>query len=490
MIMAEKSGFAFSKNSNNNLEISAIWGLGEGFNLKEISPDEYELSETLDFVNKKIGQKNFRVTRDSAGALKKVPSSEERKVAQVLNNYEIQRIGDLAEKIESHFQKPQKIDFSIDESGIYILQTRTLGEKTFEKISVSAPENKKPVEIEKVDKITKTKIKLFLDLPSLSEESAKSALRKVGLLEIEKEVEKTGKHPLHFLKNNSLEEYEKVIYDGLKKSAEHFDEIWIRCGNFVSENSLRLEGAISETNPLLGLHGIRFGLKYPDILKSELNAVKKISGKAKTGILIPNIVSVVELKKVREILKNLEMENVSVGIVIETPASVQLIKDFCSENLDLVLINTDGILQHLLAADKNNSAVSEILNFAHPSFMYQVEYLIRIAKRNGIETILFGSAIKNDEILRQVIQKGVDFVCVPATDAKATSEKIYEIEEELLGGTDLEPRKYEIAKEKKEYLNEENSFETSEQILDVDEGVKAIEAEKQEYLASSNEENL
>ena len=488
MIMAEKSGFILSRNPSKNLEIHAIWGIGEGFNLKEISPDEYEVSEELEFVNKRIGEKKAMVVRDSSGALKRVNSSEERKVTQVLNSYEIQRLGDLAEKIEMHFQKPQRIDFSVDESGIYILQTREVSENQIEKIS-SSNAHQESGSVEKVEKVTRTKIKLILEKFSDSEKSSKSALKKVGVEKIENEIRKTGKHPNYFLEKNFLGEYEKILSNGLEKISKDFDEVWIRLDDFASEKDVFLEGAKKEENPLMGLHGIRFGLRYPQILKSELNAIKKISGKTKTGILIPNIISIEEIKKVKEILNELNMENVLIGVLIETPASVQLIKDICSEKVNLISINTERLLQYLLAVDGKNSDLKKLLNYSHPAFMYQLEYLVRVAKRNGVETNIFGPALENEDVLKEVLQRGVDFICVPATDAKKISEKIYSIEKEILGGTDLEPRKYEMEKVKKEYLKEE-ALNPEKEDPKIEEAVKAIEEEKQEYLSQSHEENL
>ena len=55
---------------------------------------------------------------------------------------------------------------------------------------------------------------------------------------------------------------------------------------------------------MLGMHGIRFGIKNPEILKAELKAMKRVAQNGKKiGILIPQVISVEELKKVKQILK-------------------------------------------------------------------------------------------------------------------------------------------------------------------------------------------
>jgi len=478
MVSAEKSGSVCSGDSSGNILIRAIWGLGEGKSMKEVIPDKYLLSKELEILDKKIGNKSFMVIRDSSGVLKSVASSDERKFSQVLNNYEIQRLGDFAEKIESYFGNPQKIEFSIDESGIYILQSRDLKnilkggefeEKLEEKVdekNFSVQKNfsenfkfeksEKIGKIEKVDKATKTKLKLVLDSPYLVEEGEKSALKKVGILKIEEVIKKSGKHPLYFLESHSIDKYENLVYEGIKEVAKNFNEVWIRTIDFLSNDFLNLKGAKEkEENPLLGLHGIRFSLKYLNTLEAELRAIKRISKDTSVGVLIPNLISIDELKKVKELLKNLEFENVRLGILIETPAAIQLIKDFCEEKIDSIVINTDRLMQYLLVADESNLNVKNLIDYSHPSFIYQLEYLIRVSKRNGIKTNIFGKAINDDEILETLIKKGIDFVFVKPENAKIISDKILSIEDRLLKGTDLEPRRYELEKVREDYLKKE-----------------------------------
>ncbi len=511
MVNAEKSGIVFSKDSSGNLLLHAIWGIGEGMNLNEVVPDSYILSRELDFLDKKIGEKAFMVVRESSGNLKSVKSSEERKNSQVMNNYEIQRIGDLAEKAESHFGSPQKLEFSIDETGIYILQAREL--KEFEKeVLVKVPEEKKEeVHEEKtsgvqgVEKVTKTKLKLVLDSPYVSQDASLTGLKKVGILEIEKLIEKSSRHPIYFLNSHYINEYENLIYEGIKKVSENFEEVWVRTSDFLSDEFSKLEGAPKkiERNPLLGLHGIRFGLKYPEILESELRAIKRVSEKTKVGVLIPNLVSIEELNQVKEILKKINFEDVFFGVLIETPAAVQLIKELCSSEINSIVINSDRLMQYLLAFDRSNLEFSEFSKEVHPSFSYQIEYLIRVAKRNNVETNIFGREVKDRRILEHLVKRGIDFILVEPEDAKKISEEIWKIENEFFKGTDSEPRKYELEKQKEEYLKEgpieEEKEEKEEKIKSIREessesdeklesDLELIEKEKKEYLEESGEE--
>jgi len=503
MIPAEKSGSVVSRDSSGNISIYSIWGLGEGKNVKEITPDNYILSRELEVLDRKIGEKSFMVVRDSSGNLKSVKSSDERKNSQVLNNYEIQRIGDLAEKAESHFGNPQELEFSIDESGIYILQTGEVKDKTkVEEVKESeekVEETQEIKEVERVGKVTKTKLKLLLDSPYMISEGNLTGLKKVGILKIEKVIGRTGKHPFYFLDSHYINQYENLVYDGIKNVFQNFEEVWVRTSDFLSEDFSGLEGDrdFKEKNPLLGLHGIRFGLKYPEILEAELRAIKRAHSESKVGILIPNLISIEELKKVRELLKKINFEDCLVGILIETPAAVQLIKEFCSEKVDAVVINTDRLIQYLLAADMENKEVSKFVREVHPSFSYQMEYLVRVAKRNEIETNIFGKILEEKEVLEHLVKRGIDFITVEPEKAKGFAEEIHKIEEDLFGGTDSEPREYEIKKSKEDYIKEESKEGSEEKVKSIvedgsepdekiEEDLKLIEEEKGEYLSQES----
>jgi len=505
MIEGEKSGIVHSTNNSGEVFIQAIWGLGEGFNVREITPDQYVLSKDLKILDKKINEKKEGVVRDASGSLKKIQLTPERNIHSVLTDYEIQRLGDLAEKIEGHFDSVQEIEFVISED-IYVVQTRkvdsleikngTSGKEIENEEILNEKEilGKKRVDenVGPVQKITKTKLKLVVDSPHFLQDYKETGLKKIGFLKIENIIKESGKHPNYYLRGNYVNEYENVIYEGIKPIIDNFDEVWMRTSDFKSDDFKNLEGAPEkqEKNPSLGLHGIRYGLKNLDILESELRALKRVSSNENVGILIPGIVSVEELKKVSELLGKINFAP-KIGIVVETPAAVQLIKEFTEEGIDLILIETNDLIQNLLCIDLENEELDYLYDDNHPALMYQLEYMIRVCKRRGIETTVSGKALLNEGLLKFLIQKEITSVCVKPEFAKSFSEKIHGFEKELFSGTDKEPRKYELEKTKEEYIEEKNEKsdepKTIEDINNLEESEKLkkdiefIEDEKKNY---------
>ena len=107
-------------------------------------------------------------------------------------------------------------------------------------------------------------------------------------------------------------------------------------------------------------------------------------------------------------------------------------------------------------------------------------------------------------MVKFLIEKGIDSISVNADKAKEISEYIKEIEDSLVAGTDKEPRKYQPetspkldqSEEPKKYQPEHESSiqkaekESVEQVNpNLKQDIKAIEAEKKQYIKEHKEEN-
>jgi pyruvate,water dikinase len=127
MINSEKSGVMFTKNpSNGNDEIiiEAVFGLGEGIVSGKILPDHYVLSPDLELIEKKIANKKIALYKEDNGNGIETKLSEEKSKSPVLSLSEINTLGNLGQKIEKHYGKPQDIEFAVANNKVYIVQSR------------------------------------------------------------------------------------------------------------------------------------------------------------------------------------------------------------------------------------------------------------------------------------------------------------------------------------------------------------------------------
>jgi pyruvate,water dikinase len=290
---------------------------------------------------------------------------------------------------------------------------------------------------------TKTKIKVIVDLPSFAERAAKTQIKQIGLTRIEGIIAESGTHPKYFLEQNKINEYEEIIYKGIKTIAEPFEEIWVRSSDIRTDEFQNLKGAPKEkeANPMLGMHGIRYSLKYPEILKAELRALKRVSEEnKKIGVLFPQIISVEEIQKTKEIIKEINFSQLRFGVMVETPAAVQLIREICEEGIDFISFGTNDLTQYILAIDRGNPEVQDIFNEMHPAVLYQLEYVIRVCKRFKVETSICGQSGSKKEMVKFLVSKGIDSISVNADMAKEISDYIAELEKPPI---EEQPRQYQ-----------------------------------------------
>jgi len=253
-----------------------------------------------------------------------------------------------------------------------------------------------------------------------------------------------------------MKPYEEIIFKGIDGIAKYFEEIWVRTSDIRSDEYKNLEGAPQEkeANPMLGMHGIRFSLKYPEILKAELNALKRVSNEGKKiGLILPQVISVEEVQGVKKVLKEIEFNDAKLGVMVETPAAVQLIKELCEEGIEFISFGTNDLTQYMLAIDRGNEAVQHLYNEMHPSILYQIEYVIRVCKRNNVETSICGQAGSRKEMAKFLVEKGIDSISVNADMAKEISDYVAELEGNPVPKDSEEEKEEELPIE----INEEDS---------------------------------
>jgi pyruvate,water dikinase len=193
-----------------------------------------------------------------------------------------------------------------------------------------------------------------------------------------------------------------------------------------------------EMNPMLGDHGVRFSLKHKDIMKSELNAIKILAEKYPNkifGAMVPQLISLDELNKTKEIAKEIgidkeKMKNVKIGIMVETPAAVQIINDLCMEGMDFISFGTNDLTQYMLAIDRNNEAIQDLYNEMNPAVLSAISYVIRRCKKYGVETSICGQAASKPEMAKFLVNEGIDSVSVNADAAYNISQIIQDIEKQ------------------------------------------------------------
>ncbi|MBI2106016.1 hypothetical protein HYT56_04235 [Candidatus Woesearchaeota archaeon] len=115
MVDAKKSGIALSNNPmsrNDEILIEAGFGLGQIITKGEITPDTFIVDKKSKKVSEKIGMKSLKLIRDvnnNKTVRKKLFSDEQKK--RVLDDWEVDEVVKLAEKIENFYNENFAIEF-------------------------------------------------------------------------------------------------------------------------------------------------------------------------------------------------------------------------------------------------------------------------------------------------------------------------------------------------------------------------------------------
>ena len=149
-----------------------------------------------------------------------------------------------------------------------------------------------------------------------------------------------------------------------------------------------------EQNPFLGLRGIRLCLKAKqDIFRTQLRALLRASVYGDLKIMLPMLTSVHEIVEVRNLIAELKKElkkekypvapKVSIGAMIETPASALLV-DHIAPLVDFLSIGTNDLVQYTMAIDRSNDLVTYLYQPANPAILELIGRTVIAAKENNI----------------------------------------------------------------------------------------------------------
>ncbi|NTW11254.1 MAG: phosphoenolpyruvate--protein phosphotransferase, partial [Chlorobiaceae bacterium] len=196
---------------------------------------------------------------------------------------------------------------------------------------------------------------------------------------------------------------------------------------------------IREPNPNLGWRGIRILVDLPDILESQIRAIIRANTHGNIDILIPMIVSLEEIRKVRAVIdKNfgeLEkedplIEKPEIGAMIEVPAAVELI-DEITKAVDFISIGTNDLTQYTLAVDRNNIIVQDLFDTFHPAIIRQLYRIIGTAQKNRCRAMICGDMGSNPLALPFLLGCGLTRFSIVVSDIPNLKSQVsrYTLEE-------------------------------------------------------------
>ena len=176
-----------------------------------------------------------------------------------------------------------------------------------------------------------------------------------------------------------------------------------------------------EENPAMGLRAIRICLTRPDIFKTQLRAILRASAFGKISIMFPMIISVDEVKKIKEIVAEVKAsldadgisydKNIELGIMIETPAAVMMAEELAQE-VDFFSVGTNDLTQYTLAIDRQNQSLDEFYDSHHPGLMKMLKMIVEGAHKGGAWAGICGELGSDLSLTKEFLAMGYDELSV------------------------------------------------------------------------------
>ena len=120
------------------------------------------------------------------------------------------------------------------------------------------------------------------------------------------------------------------------------------------------------------------------------------------------------------------------GVMIETPASVEIIDDLCSAGIKFVSIGLDELAQFTLAVDRNDERVAGLFSELHPAVLKQIRRVIRKCKEYNVESSICGQAGSNEEMVKKLVKCGIGSISANIDSVGKTRNLVAEEERKLL----------------------------------------------------------
>ena len=190
---------------------------------------------------------------------------------------------------------------------------------------------------------------------------------------------------------------------------------------------LTIEG---ESNPFLGLRGVRLSLARPEVFATQLRALARAAAGGALKVMLPMVTKPEELEETRRLLEGevralrsagVEAAMPKLGMMVEVPAAALAIETF---DTDFYSIGTNDLTQYVLAAARDSTAVADLLDPLHPAVLELIARVAGAGARTGCEVSVCGEMAARPECLRALLDAGIRAVSVPPAALASTRAAI------------------------------------------------------------------
>jgi phosphocarrier protein FPr len=216
-----------------------------------------------------------------------------------------------------------------------------------------------------------------------------------------------------------------------RKIAESLEgrRITLRTLDVGGDKPLEFLPSAAETNPYLGVRGIRLSLAHPELLSDQLLAMVRVARQTPVSVMFPMIATLDELFAAHELLETAisragsgRPSGLQVGMMVEVPAAALKAGVF-ARHVDFLSIGTNDLTQYALAADRNNDAVASIGDTFDPGLLQLIRATCQGSAGRASVSVC-GEFAADERAASLLLGMGVDALSVTPPAIPATKEAV------------------------------------------------------------------
>ena len=166
---------------------------------------------------------------------------------------------------------------------------------------------------------------------------------------------------------------------------------------------------VAETNPFLGLRGIRLSLSRPDVFRVQIRALLRASTHGHLRVMLPMVTVASELATTHALFveegKALGIGVPPLGIMVEVPA-VALVPDLFA-GAAFFSIGSNDLTQYVMAAARDNGTVAALNDVLHPAVMRLIAGTVSGAASLGVPISICGDAAGDTAAIPVLLNQGL-----------------------------------------------------------------------------------
>lgn len=168
-----------------------------------------------------------------------------------------------------------------------------------------------------------------------------------------------------------------------------------------------------ESNPFLGVRGVRLTLARPDVFLPQLRALARAAVLGNVEIMIPMVSLPAELEAARALLgqacRELAAEGVpfrlpALGMMVEVPATALTLDMFDAAFLS---IGSNDLTQYVMAAGRDIASVASLADPGHEAVLRMIRMVAAHGERTGVKVSLCGDAGGDERLIPLLLARGV-----------------------------------------------------------------------------------